>query len=337
MLYIRTDMNPIIATGHVMRCLAIADAAKSMGEDSIFILADNQAAELLEKRGYSYMILNMPWDHMDNELPVLEKVIKDYHIKRILIDSYQVTEKYLSSLTLLVQTYYIDDMNSFFYPVTGIICYANYWKQFQYSDRYKKTELYLGTKYAPLRTAFCNCKRKKINAQIEKILLLSGGADNYQVLNQILERLDFSLYQQVNVVCGQYNKQYDYLKEKNKSYTNVHIYKSVSNIEQLMIDADVTVSAGGTTLYELCAVGTPTISYVIADNQIKNVKQFHEDGIIAYAGDIRTDNVISNILKYLELYANQNIRYKKSEKMQKLIDGKGAFRIAESLIRNRSV
>ncbi len=42
MLYIRTDMNPSIATGHMMRCLSIADAAASLGEDVTFILADRR-------------------------------------------------------------------------------------------------------------------------------------------------------------------------------------------------------------------------------------------------------------------------------------------------------
>ena len=52
MLYIRTDMNSIIATGHVMRCLAIADAAKKAGKNTTFILADKQAIEVIHERGY---------------------------------------------------------------------------------------------------------------------------------------------------------------------------------------------------------------------------------------------------------------------------------------------
>lgn len=332
MFYIRTDMNSVISTGHVMRCLSIADAAKRMGETTVFLLADNQAAELLEKHGYQYIVLNTQWNQMNDELPILEKLIKEYQVKKILIDSYQVTKRYLAALTSLAETYYIDDMNSFPYPVTGIICYANYWKKLNYSGSYNNTKFYLGTRYAPLRTVFAECEQKKINNQVEKILLLSGGSDYYHVLDQILGRLSFSQYLEVDVVCGCYNTQYDYLKEKNKIFKNVNIYQSIPNIEELMVDADIAISAGGTTLYELCAVGTPTISYAIADNQIRSVKQFHEDGIIAFAGDIRTEDVISNILMYLGEYANHQARYERSCKMQKLVDGKGAFRIAECMM-----
>ena len=54
MLYIRADMNNRVATGHMMRCLSIADAASSLGEEVTFLLADNQALGLIKERGYQY-------------------------------------------------------------------------------------------------------------------------------------------------------------------------------------------------------------------------------------------------------------------------------------------
>lgn len=332
MLYIRTDMNPVIATGHMMRCLAIADAAKSTGENTVFILADNQAVPLLEQRGYSYIVLNSKWDDMESELPELEKLVQKKHIKKMLVDSYQVTENYLKCLTALAQTYYIDDINAFSYPVSGIICYANYWEKFCYSERYTDTKLFLGTEYAPLGRNFSDCDRKEISRQVRKLLLLSGGTDHYHLLDQMLERLDLNQYLQIDAVCGKYNLQYDYLREKFKSHKNVHIHQSVSDMDRLMKEADVAVSAGGTTLYELCAVGTPTVSYSFVDNQLDNVRKFHEDEIMYYAGDARNTDITGNIMQALSRYCNDfRLRQERSGKMQKLVDGKGALRIAEVL------
>lgn len=326
-------MNDTIATGHVMRCLAIADAAKTLGEDTTFILADEQAVKILDKRGYSYIVLYTPWNHMENELPVLQKIVDEKQIKKILIDSYQVTEMYLKALQKMVQILYIDDLNVFHYPVDGVICYANYWEKFHYKENYQDVKLYLGTKYAPLRKAFLNCEKKQIKSWVENVLILSGGTDRYDILNQILGKIDNKKYQQIDVVCGMYYLKYSELKERYSQTENIYFHQAVSNIEKYMQKADIVISAGGTTLYELCACGTPTISYALADNQLENVKKFAEDGIIDYAGDVRIDNVVENIETLLEKYHyNVELRREKSRRMQQLVDGRGALRIAKVMM-----
>ena len=95
-----------------------------------------------------------------------------------------------------------------------------------------------------------------------------------------------------------------------------------------MEKADLAISAGGTTLYELSAKGTPAISYSFADNQLKNVHQFEQDGLIPYAGDVRYDDVYDNIYRLYQEYDALNLRKACSERMQKVIDGQGAARIA---------
>lgn len=333
MLYIRTDMNDTIATGHVMRCLAIADAAKLQGEDTTFILADEQAVKILGKRGYPYIVLHTPWDHMEAELPILQKIIKEKQIKKILIDSYQVTETYLKDLQKMVQILYMDDLNVFHYPVDGIICYANYWEKFCYKENYQEVKLYLGTKYTPLRKAFLNCGKKEIKLQVENVLILSGGTDRYNILNRILAKIDSKKYRRIDVICGMYYLKYDALKERYSQVENIYFHQAVSDMEEYMQRADVVISAGGTTLYELCACGTPTISYALADNQLENVKKFQEDGIIDYAGDARKDNVAENVEELLEKYCyDVELRKEKSQRMQQLVDGKGALRIAKVII-----
>ncbi len=330
MIYIRTDMNDIIATGHVMRCLSIADAAKEMGEEVTFILADNQAEDYIISRGYQVIVLGSRWDAMETELPVLLDLIKKRNIESVLIDSYQVTEKYLKELTKETRTIYLDDLSAFHYPVDSIICYANYYKKFAYEENYLTDKLYLGLNYVPLRKEFQNCCPKVINEQVENLLLLSGGTDNYHILSRLLEGVELVKYRQVHVVCGKYNADYEDLKLKNKDCSNVYIHKAVTDMKRYMEEADLVITAGGSTLYELCAVGTPAISYSFADNQLDNVRKFQEDGMIDYAGDIRCDNVMDNVGKLLEKYVNNKaLRQECSIKMQKVVDGYGARRIAE--------
>lgn len=332
MLYIRTDMNDVIATGHMMRCIAIAEAAKKFGESTTFLLADAQAVALLAQRGFEYIVLNTSWKDMETELGELQKIIENQNIKSILVDSYQATPEYFKKLGMLVKTVYIDDMNVSVYPVDALICYADYWEKFNYTRQYRKAELFLGAEYIPLRQEFADCKKKNIKPQVENLLLLSGGSDRYHALKRILEYLEADQYKRVDVICGVYNLDYEMLCEKYGQQKNIYIHKSVKNIEDYMINADVAITAGGTTLYELCAVGTPAISYSMADNQLENVKSFRESGLIDCAGDARYDDVGKNVCKYLNLYRGDwSLRQKKSMEMQKKVDGKGAERIAKIL------
>lgn len=332
MLYIRTDMNETVATGHMMRCLAIADAAREAGEDTLFIVADEQAAGLLEEKGYSYCVLGTKWDDMESELPVLKKLIEERRIQRILIDSYQVTANYLKQLTAVTKTAYMDDLNAFFYPVDTLICYENYWEQFNYPVRYPDTKLYLGPEYVPLRRGFSNCGRKNIRQKPGNLLLMSGGADQYGILKRILEKLDRKAFQRIDVICGRYNQFYDELKIRYEPEPAVKIHTVVDNIERYMQEADLAVSAGGVTVYELCAVGTPAISYTVADNQMGTAEKFSRDGIIDYAGDIRSGDMIGRLLCLIDAYCKDfALRRERSGKMQEIVDGNGAARIADVL------
>lgn len=333
MIYIRTDMNSVIATGHMMRCLAVADAARCMGEETTFLLADGEAAALLEKRDYRYIILNTSWKDMEGELPALGKVIEEQGIKTLLIDSYQVTEKYLAELGKLVRTVYIDDVNAFHYPVSALVCYANYYAEFKYEDRYAAEQLYLGTDYVPLRAAYADCPEKRIADTVEQLLVMSGGTDQYDILSRILRAVHGRSYRRIEVICGAYYKNYDVLCKAYAGCENVVIRRNVSDMENSMQRADLAITAGGSTMYELCACGTPAISYSFADNQLENVGQFQRDQVIDYAGDVRYEDVPDKLLKLLDRYDRDvELRRCRSEKMRRVVDGKGAARIARILM-----
>lgn len=332
MLYIRADGNKVIATGHIMRCLSIADAAREKGEDTTFLLADTEAVALLKERDYPYLVLGTKWDNMEAELPVLKRLIREKGIKKLFIDSYQVTFRYLEELTKEVETLYLDDTGSFSYPVSGIICYATYWRDYYGKPKTAKTVLYMGTDYVPLRKEFMGLAPKKIKDQVENLLLLSGGTDVYGILETLLERIKKDNYKRIDVICGSYDTNYENLCRKYRNFEQIRIHSGVTQMRKYMEAADIAVTAGGSTLYELCAVGTPAISYSLADNQLANVRQFQKDGIIEYAGDVRKDDVAEAVSGYLELYRkNRPLREDRARKMQALVDGCGADRIAEIL------
>ena len=89
------------------------------------------------------------------------------------------------------------------------------------------------------------------------------------------------------------------------------------------------------TLYELCAMGVPMITYSFADNQMDNVTWFYEGGIMDYR-DVRHDRIFEQVGCYRRKYcANRGLRQERSRLMQSLVDGKGAECIAELLMKEK--
>ncbi len=110
------------------------------------------------------------------------------------------------------------------------------------------------------------------------------------------------------------------------------MYENISNINEVMRMCDIAVSAAGNTLYELCAVGTPTIFLHI--HIIKNmiILALQKNDIMLYAGNIDDgkERIIKNITRYVtSLIDNREKRFKMSNKMTYLIDGLGAKRIVK--------
>ena len=137
----------------------------------------------------------------------------------------------------------------------------------------------------------------------------------------MLVRQDWVKDIKIHVVEGVYSVNHEFLEKLSEEYDNLIIHKNVQNMTELMVQCDIAISAGGFTLYELCACGVPTISVAFADNQLENVKRFDEEGLIIYAGDVREDikivlrKVVNNVIVLLNDF---EIRLKYSAKMQDL-------------------
>lgn len=332
-LYFRADMNETIATGHVMRCLSIADAAKELGIRSTFLLADENACDLITRRGHEYKVLNSQWNHPETELSAMRELIGREGIEKLIVDSYSVTESYLSELSGLTEVTYIDDINAFHYPVQGLICYAPYYRNFGYGSKYVWDKMYLGCRYVPLRKDFMNLSQKKISKQVENILLLSGGSDHYHILSGITDLLEEKKKYKLDVVCGRYNDDYQSLIQRYEGNDSVRIHKTVDTLLPLMQKADLAISAGGSTLYELCACKTPTITYYFADNQIENVRAFERDEVMYLAGDARNTCFLSRLEHILSEYESYEFRKGLSLRMNHYVDGRGALRIVREMFR----
>jgi len=337
---IRVDGNSEIATGHIMRCLAIANGLKKKGHECRFIVADDNSELLLSNLGFPIINLHSAWDHPESELTELTEVILKNRIDKIIVDTYFVTEKYLSAVQKICKVIYIDDLNVFIYPVSIVVNYNLYGLDIPYSDIYQETntKLLLGPKYAPLREEFQNINPYFRN-NVEKILITAGGTDTFNAAGHIIAQVvadDFFKGIEFHVVAGRLNLHIAELKSMAETYPSIVIHQNVQIMSELMLDCDIAVTAGGSTMYELCACGVPSICFSWADNQLPGVKAFSGRGLMESAGDIRgnRETCINTILTHLKEYiTNTETRKVHSNNLRKITDGYGAKRLADEILK----
>lgn len=284
----------------------------------------------------------------------------------ILVDSYYVTEKYLAALKKRITTIYMDDIYAFSYPVDMLINYNIYGEEMGYEKdaAFADTKLLLGTEYVPLREEFSAGagyaqSRKELSAETENvtpaedrlhqtaeqgrtadggILITTGGSDSFNLAGQLLMeamKYDALKEKEYHVVSGSLNPHIGELQALAQKHENIHIHCNVTNMAELMAESEVALSAGGSTLYELCAVGVPVIAFSFAENQERLVQTFVKRGIAQYGGNYRTDGnkMIQNTIAGLEtLLEDKNLRTEYRKKARTLVDGRGAERIAEALL-----
>lgn len=371
MVVIRADANSKIGMGHVMRCLSVADALLKRGEEVLFVTADDTPVPLLTKKGIPYRVLHTNYADMEAELPELlcilqeltqraelpEEVLSRMSSQRkdiaILVDSYYVTEKYLAALKKRITTIYMDDIYAFSYPVDMLINYNIYGEEMGYEKdaAFADTKLLLGANYVPLREEFSAGagyvqSRKELSlgaanvtpAEEGGILITTGGSDSFNLAGQLLMeamKYDALKEKEYHVVSGSLNPHIGELQALAQKHENIHIHCNVTNMAELMAESEVALSAGGSTLYELCAMGVPVIAFSFAENQERLVQTFVKRGIAQYGGNYRTDGnkMIQNTIAGLEkLCGDEALKTEYRRKALQLVDGRGAERIAEALL-----
>lgn len=339
MILIRADANKNIGVGHVMRCLSIANALKVIGEEVVFVTADNSADNIIDRAGFEHVVLNSEWNDFNKELGRIDKVIDRYCPNTMLIDSYYINKKYFTNIREKCKVAYVDDINEMCWPLDYLINYNIYSSVYDYS-LYENTDtkLLLGTEYTPLREEYHFLNISSIPQRAKNILISAGGSDPENITMKILSNTVCNKELRnckFHFVIGALNPKINEIKTFAKKSSNVELHINESRMSKLMCECDIAISASGTTLYELCSCGVPTITYTLADNQLIAASQFEKLGIMLNAGDCRNnDSFIYNLEQLLiGLVTDHERRSVMSKKMREIVDGKGANRIAQEIIR----
>ncbi len=329
-IVIYANASSDIGTGHVMRCLTLADFFRNQGCNILFMSDISLTGNLLSliisknyeivKPGIEYIPDNTDWLVIDN-----------YNVDKEFESQARQQAKYIMV---------IDDLANRFHDCDILLDQNLYHNM---SERYqnlvpKHCKLLLGPKYALLRDEFIAERQRlpKNNDKIHKILVNFGGIDHVDMTSCILKILkNYDI--EIEIIMGKNSLHLDKVKQICAQEKKFNLHVQASNIANLIANCDLAIAAGGTSVWERFCLGIPAIIVAIAENQIKSSITLAEKNLCFYAGfhnDNKINNKISKILDSCIL--DHNILKKQSAKIKLLLDGTGKEYVW-SAISNREI
>lgn len=351
---IRADGNAVIGAGHMMRCMSIAEELRRIGDAEktvCFVCADEASAAMAEAHGFESYCLKTDYKDMESEFPAWRELLAGLSEGggrknlNILVDSYYVTDSYLAGLKGFGTVILMDDLGRRCFPVDCVVNYNAPARQAVYEKLYegRNTRLLVGSSYIPLRRQFLEARKKSFGQQAEeekrpagsvpRVLITTGGGDICNIGGRILEEI----YQpglEFDLVLGRFSPHYNKMKALEETCENVHICCDVTDMAELMLRADIALTAGGSTVYELAALGVPFICFSYAENQEQLVEYVGREGIAGSAGAWHRDDggTLDRIrAQFQELLQNDKLRARYRQKEMAMADGHGAERLAAAL------
>lgn len=336
----RVDGNRDIGIGHISRCMTIANILLlNFGIESLFIVADKKSKEFVLNKGFETIELNIEYtDYSKETAKKLLAVLYCHNIKSIIFDSYslnnvflQYFEKFFKCVISSRQTYFYCDL---LINYSTVICRDFYTKTYKNEN----TKLLLGSSYIPLKDEFVN-NLYTVNKNVKNILILVGGSNQTQLIKRLLvelSKINNILDYNIKVVLGYFSscKNFEYKYFENK--INVEFLSFCNDISTLMSESDLIITAGGTTIYEIGSIGIPQLVFSIVEEQIPESQYLNQLNALLYVGvvDLLNTSFWQNFTKcFNEIVSSYEKRILISNNMKKIVDGKGAYRICNELLK----
>lgn len=347
MFIIRADGNSVIGMGHVMRCLSIADAIKAQGTEPIFVTACEECISMIEQRGFQTRLLTTNYREMISELPQMKQILDEEKTKIkkrvILVDSYQVSTEYYRELRKLAYVACLEDMGQP-YPVDLLINYNIYGEKlaskYEVDSHNMPKKTLLGVSYMPLRQEFLNDIDYTLKEKVTDVMITTGGSDPFFAAKAFIEafladKILAGENMQYHVVSGPFNSHAEELKKLYANAANVIIHENVKSMKEIMCQCDVVLTATGSTIYEVSVLGVPMLVFYFAENQRQGAEEIERKTSVINCGDFskESNEVVDRAVKTLQrCVLDKSYREQLNQDEKKLVDGKGAARIAENIL-----
>ena len=336
----RVDASTQIGTGHVMRCLALAQAWQDTQGQAIFVMTTSVPAleERLQSEGMQVVHLTTEPGSLDDAQQTAT-LAHQFGATWVVVDGYHFGGEYQqilkqSKLHLL----FIDDYGHAEHYYADFVLNQNISADEQwYQNREPYTQLLLGSCYALLRREFWQWQgwQRTVPPVAKKVLVTLGGADPDNITLKVIQSLQIVEGEELEavVVVGGSNPHYENLKMAvQDSRYPIQVQQNVTNMPELMAWADMAISAGGSTCWELAFMGLPSILLILADNQRAIAQKLATLNLAVNLG-WHQDVTIEEIgLALRESIGDRPKRETMSKRERELVDGNGARRVVSEMV-----
>lgn len=357
-LVFRTDASLDIGTGHVMRCLALAQALRMTGAECHFICRTFPGNLIARIGDLGFAVVALPAaqskdesDRQDAEsLPAhaawlggnwradagettaaLQSLRPDW----LIVDHYALDRSWEREARLLCNNLMVvDDLVDRPHDCDLLLDQTLGRVGSDYDGLVPRNSVVLaGTRYALLRPEFSALRghslRRRTSGVLHKILVSMGGVDQVNATGRVLQTLHHCTLSQdcrVTVLMG---SQAPWLDEVRKEAIALpwpcDVKVDVSNVAELVAECDLVIGAAGGSAWERCALGVPSLLVVTAGNQRDVARALERAGAARLLGDIEA---IATALPRLMAGIGSEELAGMSRAASKICDGMGAGRVA---------
>lgn len=354
---VRADASTVSGSGHLMRCLTLADALRDQGAQVRFLCSELpiHLAALVRRNGHQLVMLTppcasskigtsaeAPWTASAEQADAQETVAALAGSGRwdwIVVDHYGLSAHWEQAVHPVTHRLFaLDDLGR--RHDCDVLLDANFIPDAaaRYVGRLPATTtMLLGPAYALLRPEFL-AARHNLQARtgpVRRLLVLLGGMDASNATVTVLEAIAAINKPQleVDVVVGATHPALAQIKQMAAHTPLLHCHVQTDKVAQLCAAADLAIGAGGGSTWERCALGLPTLGLCLAENQRAALEAGARHGFLYHPNGPVHD--AASIARHLAaLLDNDGLREHMSRRAMELVDAQGLQRVASLMLRS---
>ncbi|MBN1522519.1 MAG: hypothetical protein JW928_08300 [Candidatus Aureabacteria bacterium] len=327
---IRVDGSRSKGMGHIIRMLSVARELVSSGIRCFFITKPFEEGYcLIEKQGFPIYLIDKELESHENSFAVMKRILDSESCRLIIHDIQKTTYTYMNKLKRLgLFTINFDDTGSGA-PLADILI-----DPFVSEDKTTpEIRRFFGPRYLILRDQFTMRSSRKVSSDVRKVCVMPGGTDAGRMMEKVVSWIcELPDHYDIYVMAGMSMESSSsaLYSDHNNSIFMIRDWDSTPDI---LRQCDLSITSGGVSMCESCALGVPTLAVAQVEHEISNIEQFSSKQAVLSLGkaqDLRRD-VFRDVFVRLEKAAR--FRQVLSECGRKTVDGLGKKRVVR-IIKN---